>query len=184
MPRKMTGRMELQLARVVEFAAATVRAHEAYAENGQTYRGVANWITETTVKAYVKANLRWRGSYGRYFVPSLQIANVVVHHQYQGRGAFKHLIEEFEKIADMHDRELYVDNVLNDRIMKHLDARPGWRREVDGRCLSYVRENPKAPRLHANGKPMNAEEIAAEERERADEMAKLRAWVDGDAHVG
>jgi GNAT superfamily N-acetyltransferase len=51
------------------------------------------------------------------FVPTIDVSNVEVFEEFQGKGIFKQLLDTIETIAQQHNRHVFVESVLNDMLL-------------------------------------------------------------------
>lgn len=53
-------------------------------------------------------------------IPSIDVANIEIDEEYQGKGLFKELLSEIEIKAEQLGRCVYVESVLNDMLINVL----------------------------------------------------------------
>lgn len=72
---------------------------------------------------------------GRWY-PALDVATATAHPP--GTGAFTMLLPEIEEIAERHERIVFAESVINERLVDFLCAR-GYLPEYSGICFSLYR---------------------------------------------
>ena len=73
---------------------------------------------------------------------TLELAAIDVQDPYKGRGTFNAVVNELQSIANSSGRALYIENVLNPDLFRHLKKRPGFYQlrmigGVSDNCFAY-----------------------------------------------
>lgn len=102
-----------------------VHAHRNSMRDGSLWAKRRGWVPTDVGKVYVRVGIIY---VGLTQVPSIAVANIVIHDRYQGRGIFKAYLTRIEEIADRHAMFVTIENVLNEHLQAHLSHRLGYRR--------------------------------------------------------
>lgn len=97
------------------------------------------WVEEGPLRAYLRFDPP--GALG----PTLVLVSVGVEEHLQGRGVFTAWLERAERQADAEGRILYVENIVNERLLAFL-LRRGYREAVGTLDTCAYRPVPLNPR--------------------------------------
>ena len=87
------------------------------AENSK--RPINDYVGNEDLMAYVRVTKRYiEGE----MVKTLEIANVSVDEDLQGRGIFKKFLQIIETLAKKYERMVYIESVLNDILINKLPS--------------------------------------------------------------
>ena len=75
------------------------------------------WIKEKNIEVYVRKSVR---VLGQNVYPCLEIGNVNVNENHKGKGVFTAFLKRFEKEAEKLHRYVYVENLLEPRLINFL----------------------------------------------------------------
>ena len=80
------------------------------------------WIQEPHLDAYVRKSFRLLDA-STTATPCLDIGSIEVDEDKQGRGIFTAFLKRFEQAAKKANRAVYVESILNDRLLTFLLSR-------------------------------------------------------------
>lgn len=99
------------------------------------------WIYADDGQLYIR--ITKRAINGEY-VPTIDVSNVEVFEEFQGKGVFKKLLDTIEAIAKQHDRHVFVESILNDMLLDVL-PRYGFEEVRGSMPPSFVKYTNAAP---------------------------------------
>lgn len=82
-----------------------------------TKRPINQYVGDDSLNAYLRVTKRYINGEQ---VNTLEIANVTVDEDMQGRGVFKKFLEIIEHLGKKYDRLVYIESVLNDFLIDKL----------------------------------------------------------------
>lgn len=80
-------------------------------------RSVSQWVYADDGKLFIRLTNRYINN---EVIPSIDVANIEIDEEYQGKGLFKELLSEIEIKAEQLGRCVYVESVLNDMLINVL----------------------------------------------------------------
>lgn len=80
------------------------------------------WIQERDINVYVRKSIRMLDR-STTATPCLDIGSVEVHESHRGQGTFTAFLTQFEKAAGKLKRAVYVESIINEQLVKFLEAR-------------------------------------------------------------
>ena len=87
------------------------------------YKNLRNvWICERNVSVYVRKSIRMLDR-TTTATPCLDIGSVEVHENRRGQGVFKAFLDRFEKEAKKLNRAVFVESIVEARLVKFLTSR-------------------------------------------------------------
>ena len=79
-----------------------------------------SWVFCGPLRAYVRVT---RHGTPKGVVPTLDVASIEVDEAHRGHGRFTRWIAKVEAMADQHNRTVFVESVLNPRLIPFLERR-------------------------------------------------------------
>ena len=79
------------------------------------------WVCGKEGQVYVRVTQRF-GLENR-IVSTFELATIEIDEAFQNQGVFKSVLDVFEKIGDLHQRYVFIENILNPHILKTVQKR-------------------------------------------------------------
>jgi hypothetical protein len=83
-----------------------------------------SWIELKHLRVYLRKSNRYLDK--NTTTPCLDIASISVDENKQGQGIFTKFLDKFENIAKKLDRIVFIESILNDRLLKFLIEKRGY----------------------------------------------------------
>lgn len=110
-----------------------------------------DWLYATDGQLYIRIT---QHAINGEFLPTIDVSNIEVCEDCQGKGIFKQLLDTIETIAQEHNRHVFVESVLNDMLLDVL-PRYGFEEVRGSMPPSFVKyTNAASPILKCNAAPI------------------------------